>query len=150
MSCWKSGSKSKQPVYVPAGSKVAAAPVKLRNGAGLAAGGLPLPTASEASSPPQCLRLILPGASRQGLTRPRDPSGRQLGFESLGSSSWPCHLRAHGEEQNGSLFLRATSGRSLPHHTQRPFGRTGGSAFIDCSFSTTRVIGSLQRGLERP
>jgi hypothetical protein len=99
------------------------------------------PARVSASSPTRnCQRVCSPVAG--GAAK-----ARQLGFERLGSSSCLCQLRAHGEEQNGSPCLKATSGRSLPHHTQRPFGRTGGSAFISCSFST---VASLQRGFEPP
>jgi alkylhydroperoxidase/carboxymuconolactone decarboxylase family protein YurZ len=35
-------------------------------------------------------------------------------------ASWLCHPRAHPIEQNGSPFLTATSGRSLPQYEQRP------------------------------
>jgi hypothetical protein len=45
-------------------------------------------------------------------------------------------MRAQVEEQNGSLCLRATSGRSPPQPTQRPFGCPGGFAFIGCCSST--------------
>jgi hypothetical protein len=45
---------------------------------------------------------------------------------------WLCHSRAHPVEQNGSPFLTATSGRSLPQHGQRPFRRGGGSARSAC------------------
>jgi hypothetical protein len=50
--------------------------------------------------------------------------------DGLGLASWSCHPRAHPVEQNGSPFLTATSGRSLPQHVQRPSRRGEGSARI--------------------
>src|SRR4029453_4523789 len=45
-------------------------------------------------------------------------------------ASWLCHPRAHPVEQNGSPFLTATSGRSLPQDEQRPSRRLLGSGRI--------------------
>ncbi len=83
---------------------------------------------------------------------PALPSGRafcQLVVR-LGSSSWLCHSRAHLDEQNGSLLLRANSGRSPPQPTQRPSGCTGGFALIGGRFSTRheRTDRGRARGLQ--
>jgi hypothetical protein len=51
--------------------------------------------------------------------------------DGLGLASWLCHPRAQAVEQNGSPFLTAMSGRSLPQHGQRPSRRGEGSGRID-------------------
>jgi hypothetical protein len=64
----------------------------------------------------------------RAVDQERDQGCRLMGW---GVASWSCHPRAHPVEQNGSPFLTATSGRSLPQHGQRPSRRGEGSALIE-------------------
>jgi hypothetical protein len=67
-----------------------------------------------------------PGRLRDGLL---EPAHRLV--DGLGVAEGLCQPRAQAVEQNGSPFLTAISGRSLPQLGQRPPGNTGGSALSE-------------------